>query len=76
MHMSAFLHKACVQFIADHMDHAWNADELEEVLQVDKFTSCIIGFLRTHLEESLMTSSTSATTGDVGAGTQQLTNSA
>jgi ankyrin repeat protein len=50
MHMSAFLHKACVQFIADNIHHAWNIDDLEEVQRHDTFVSCVSGFLRMHLE--------------------------
>lgn len=39
-----------MQFIADNMHNSWNSEELEEVLKVDTFTSCIIGFLRAHIE--------------------------
>jgi len=45
LHMSGFLHKACVQFIAEHTDQV-PAEELDEILKVDSFTSCIIAFLR------------------------------
>lgn len=48
MHMSSFLHKACVQYIALNIDLTNNSnDELEEVLRADTFTSCVISFLKT-----------------------------
>jgi len=60
MHMSTFLHKACVQFIAERMNHSWNTEELEDALKVDTFTSCVIGFLRTHVETSRLGNDTAA----------------
>jgi len=67
MHMSSFLHKSCVQFIADNINYSWTTDELEEVLHVDKFTPCVIEFLRAYLESAKLGN-------DVAA--QQLTNAA
>jgi len=53
MHMASFLHKACVQFIAEHIDHATaNSDDLEDVLKSDTFTSCVIAFLRQQVHET------------------------
>jgi len=46
MHMSSFLHKACVQFIAEHIDHETPNEDLEDILKSDTFTSCVISFLR------------------------------
>jgi len=57
MHMSNFLHKACVQFIAEKIDLTTNSnDELEEVLRADSFTSCVISFLRNRDQQSIRTS--------------------
>jgi ankyrin repeat protein len=46
MHMSSFLHKACVQFIAEHVDHETPTEDLEDILKSETFTSCVISFLR------------------------------
>jgi len=45
LHVSSFLHKACVQFIADHSDQI-HIDDLDEVLRSDSFIPCIIAFLQ------------------------------
>jgi hypothetical protein len=46
LHVSSFLHKSCVQFIAENIDKTLLSAELEEVLGVDSFTACVIAFLR------------------------------
>lgn len=52
MHMSSFLHKACVQYIAENIDLSNNSnDELEEVLRADTFTSCVISFLKSNEQQ-------------------------
>jgi len=45
LHMSSFLHKACVQFIAERID-AIPAEELDDIIKVDSFASCVVTFLR------------------------------
>jgi hypothetical protein len=46
LHMSSFLHKACVQFIAENIDQTLLSDELDDVLKAESFTACVIAFLR------------------------------
>jgi hypothetical protein len=51
MHVSSFLHKACVQFTAANIDRTNPSllqvnEDLDDVLKSDTFTSCVISFLR------------------------------
>lgn len=49
MHMSVYLHKACVQFIAEHIERIVSIapmEDFDDVLKADTFTHCVVAFLR------------------------------